>query len=556
MGEPTLLAPPLTPTPTPPQPTKTTPKKEQELPEATTATAESPVAGTPPPQPHKETPPATPTTGKKKKDKKKRDKETTAALSLIQVNQPITPVDDVVDDPAVAALRSVMSQKPAEKNPKQEVKEPKAKSKGRPTKTASANNAAAAAAANTTEQQQQEQQQPQNSDWKFVPTKKPRKLVPSSSRIARVIGRSGCNVNAIRDVTGTHIDIEKPKKGGGERTITIRGNCESTTMAYKLMEELINSDKDITELIETHFPEQKKSTGSSTDSVKGDGAKEEKAESEKQESVKPKTPSSSIEAALAAVQQSEKILSEKNERKRKKEEEEARKKKELEAKQRDELKRQAAAAAAVLASQQQQQQQQHHSSPKLATPVHKVTPVPQPVVAEKPISKAKDMDEETNRKVSEYLRSLARQDEKKRQEKSVEKQPPTVLQVNTSSTSVTQQQQDLPTSPGTQPAPQSSPMFTLSDPCVAIAPPLPPGPSTATAPPVITATIAPPTSQTVPITPTVQPGPICPPSRRPNSDLFSSPVDQQVVVLPLQVPGPPGLASAPRVVVPPPVSPR
>ena len=175
------------------------------MPEATTATAESPVAGTPPPQPHKETPPATPTTGKKKKDKKKKDKETTAALSLIQVNQPITPVDDVVDDPAVAALRSVMSQKPAEKNPKQEVKEPKAKSKGRPTKTASANNAAAAAAANTTEQQQQEQQQPQNSDWKFVPTKKPRKLVLSSSRIARVIGRSGCNVNAIRDVTGTHI---------------------------------------------------------------------------------------------------------------------------------------------------------------------------------------------------------------------------------------------------------------------------------------------------------------------------------------------------------------
>ena len=44
--------------------------------------------------------------------------------------------------------------------------------------------------------------------WDVVKTKKPiRKLVLPSGQIARVIGRSGCNVNAIRDVTGTHIVI-------------------------------------------------------------------------------------------------------------------------------------------------------------------------------------------------------------------------------------------------------------------------------------------------------------------------------------------------------------
>lgn len=67
----------------------------------------------------------------------------------------------------------------------------------------------------------------QAADWNVVkPVKKPvQKLTLSSNLIARVIGRSGCNVNAIRDVTQTHIDIEKPKKGGGD----IRLPSEATT---------------------------------------------------------------------------------------------------------------------------------------------------------------------------------------------------------------------------------------------------------------------------------------------------------------------------------------
>ena len=102
---------------------------------------------------------------------------------------PSTPVEETVDDPAMSALRSVMSAKPVEKKPETPAKG----QKKRPTKQTNAND------------DQQPQQAQESSDWKSVPTKKPRKLVLSSSRIARVIGRSGCNVNAIRDVTGTHI---------------------------------------------------------------------------------------------------------------------------------------------------------------------------------------------------------------------------------------------------------------------------------------------------------------------------------------------------------------
>ena len=44
----------------------------------------------------------------------------------------------------------------------------------------------------------------------------------ASNLISRVIGRGGCNINAIREVTGAHIDIDKMKKGAIERTVTIK----------------------------------------------------------------------------------------------------------------------------------------------------------------------------------------------------------------------------------------------------------------------------------------------------------------------------------------------
>ena len=140
---------------------------------------------------------------------------------------------------------------------------------------------------------------PVDQTWDVVKgTKKPvRKLTLASNLIARVIGRSGCNVNAIRDVTQTHIDIEKPKKGGGDRTITIRGNNDSTTMAYTLMEELINHpDKEIEDIIAHHIPSESK---------KRQESKKLKDETEKktEESVK----MVSIQDALAAVALNEKV---------------------------------------------------------------------------------------------------------------------------------------------------------------------------------------------------------------------------------------------------------
>ena len=44
--------------------------------------------------------------------------------------------------------------------------------------------------------------------------------VPAAA-ISRVIGRGGCNINAIREVSGAHIEVDK-HKGSGDRVITIK----------------------------------------------------------------------------------------------------------------------------------------------------------------------------------------------------------------------------------------------------------------------------------------------------------------------------------------------
>ena len=45
----------------------------------------------------------------------------------------------------------------------------------------------------------------------------------SSSVISRVIGRGGCNINAIRETTGAHIDIDTNRqKTTGSCIITIK----------------------------------------------------------------------------------------------------------------------------------------------------------------------------------------------------------------------------------------------------------------------------------------------------------------------------------------------
>ncbi|KAL7976978.1 hypothetical protein Chor_008927 [Crotalus horridus] len=79
---------------------------------------------------------------------------------------------------------------------------------------------------------------------------KSKKVSVPSTVISRVIGRGGCNINAIREFTGAHIDIDKQKDKTGDRIITIRGGTESTRQATQLINALIKDpDKEIDELI-------------------------------------------------------------------------------------------------------------------------------------------------------------------------------------------------------------------------------------------------------------------------------------------------------------------
>ncbi|XP_038061254.1 ankyrin repeat domain-containing protein 17-like isoform X2 [Patiria miniata] len=81
--------------------------------------------------------------------------------------------------------------------------------------------------------------------------------VPASA-ISRLIGRGGCNINAIREVTGAHIDVDRQNKGG-ERTINIKGSADATRQAHQLIAALIKDpDRDIADIL----PKVKKVTSS------------------------------------------------------------------------------------------------------------------------------------------------------------------------------------------------------------------------------------------------------------------------------------------------------
>ena len=50
-----------------------------------------------------------------------------------------------------------------------------------------------------------------------------KKILIPAALISRVIGRGGCNVNAIREYTGAHIDIDtNRKKANGDCIVTIK----------------------------------------------------------------------------------------------------------------------------------------------------------------------------------------------------------------------------------------------------------------------------------------------------------------------------------------------
>lgn len=85
--------------------------------------------------------------------------------------------------------------------------------------------------------------------WKEVSRKAKKVAVPNSA-ISRVIGRGGCNINTIREVSGAHIEVEKQGKSQGDRMISIKGSTEATRQAQNLISALVKDpDKDLSELI-------------------------------------------------------------------------------------------------------------------------------------------------------------------------------------------------------------------------------------------------------------------------------------------------------------------
>ena len=85
--------------------------------------------------------------------------------------------------------------------------------------------------------------------WKEVVGRSKRFKVPTSS-IARIIGKGGVNINAIRAATCAHIEIEKNKPGINDRLITVKGTSEAVAEAYHIIQTLCdNPDRDLEDLL-------------------------------------------------------------------------------------------------------------------------------------------------------------------------------------------------------------------------------------------------------------------------------------------------------------------
>ena len=71
--------------------------------------------------------------------------------------------------------------------------------------------------------------------------------VPSKA-IGRVIGCGGSNIDAIQELSGAHIEVER--KGLGDRTILIKGSVDATRLANQWISAIIASpDKDLADIV-------------------------------------------------------------------------------------------------------------------------------------------------------------------------------------------------------------------------------------------------------------------------------------------------------------------
>ena len=86
--------------------------------------------------------------------------------------------------------------------------------------------------------------------WKEV-VRKSKKVVVPSNAISRVIGRGGCNINTIREISGAHIEVEK-QKGQGDRNVIIKGSADATRHAQQLIAALSKeTEKELSEIIKS-----------------------------------------------------------------------------------------------------------------------------------------------------------------------------------------------------------------------------------------------------------------------------------------------------------------
>jgi ankyrin repeat domain-containing protein 17 len=69
------------------------------------------------------------------------------------------------------------------------------------------------------------QSKKEEDEWKEVvrtSISRPKKIVVPANAISRVIGRAGCNINRIRELSGAHIEVEKQGKSQTDRAISIK----------------------------------------------------------------------------------------------------------------------------------------------------------------------------------------------------------------------------------------------------------------------------------------------------------------------------------------------
>lgn len=124
--------------------------------------------------------------------------------------------------------------------------------------------------------------QQKEDDWKEVVRRQKKINVPANA-ISRVIGRGGCNIKLVREISGAYIDIENQRnsqgeiiKTGGDRQIIIKGSNEATKTAYQLIQSFVNEPEKDTDAILTQLGLPKPilpSAGESSKATSGVSAK-------------------------------------------------------------------------------------------------------------------------------------------------------------------------------------------------------------------------------------------------------------------------------------------